>query len=245
MLKKIRDNLDGLSDELKGLYTQKPDGKFHLQLEDDDAEPLRRAKEHEVTLRKLAEKDRDDAQAALATANAKVEELTKAQSKTSEELRADHEKAVAKLNEKHAAEKAGLEATIKKVFVTDVASRIAKDIAIDEGAAELLTDKIAARLSVEIVNGEPLTRVMNADGTASNATPDELQNEFFTSTKYAGIMRASGATGGGASGGSKGGGATGKKLDDLSSDERTKLARENPAEFQRLVNEKRESVNAR
>lgn len=236
MLKKIRDNLEGLHEEVAKLYEQKADGKFHLKLEDDDAEPLRRAKEHEVGLRQIAERDLAAARAEVTTLQGRVSELERSQSSTTQELRADHERTVAQLNTEHANKISAMEATIKKIYVSDVASRIASEIAIDAGAAELLSESIARRLQVEMVNSSPVTRVLNADGTASNKSPDDLKNEYLQMTKYAGILRASEASGGGASGGGSGGGAA-KKLSDYTEAERNALAKENPAELQRLINE--------
>lgn len=242
MLKKILDKtaFDALHEELQKLYKIGDDQKFHLQLEDDDAEPLRRAKDHEVGLRKLAEQERDQIKVELTTAQTRITELERTQSSTTQELRADHAREVQALKDSHAKDKSGLENTIKKIFVGDVAHRIASEIAIDEGAAELLSESIGRRLSVEMVNGEPVTRVLNADGTASNKSPDELKNEYLQMKKFAGILRASEASGGGATGGGKGGGAPGKKLADLGDEERTKMARENPVEFQRLVDAAKE-----
>lgn len=235
MLKKIRETLEGLDEKLHDLYVKQDDGKFHLKLEDDDAGPLRRAKEHEVGLRQIAEQERDQARAELATSRERIAELERTQSSTTQELRADHDRAMAALRAEHSREKEGLEATIKRIFVTDVAGKLAGEIAIDEGAAELLSENMARRLSVEMVNGNPVTRVLSADGKASNMTPDELKAEYLQNTRYAGILRASDASGGGASGGGSGGGASGKKLADLSEAERRTMAKEDPIGFQRLV----------
>lgn len=237
-LKKIRESLEGLDEALQALYVKGDDNKFHLQLEDDDAEPLRRAKEHEVGLRKIAEQERDTARTELATAQAKVTELTAAQStdvqKLREQLTADHARLMGEATTKHKKEVEGLNAAIKKTFVDGVASGIAKEISVDDGAAELLTEILRKRLTVEIVNGEPLTRVLSPTGEASTMTPDELKNEYFTNEKYASIMRASDASGGGATGGKKGSGAS-KPFAEWGDAERGALAKSNPAEFQRLV----------
>lgn len=238
MLKKIITTLDGLHEELAKLYTKKDDGKFHLQLEDDDAEPLRRAKEHEVGLRQIAERDLATAKQELDAAKAKITELENSQSKDAQALRADHERAVTDLKEEHRKATENLEAVIKKIYVSDVANRLATDIALDEGAAELLAENMARRLSVEMVNGQPVTRVLGADGAASVASPDDLKKEYLQNAKYAGILRGSDASGGGASGGGNGGGAA-KKLSEMDEASRTKLAKEDPAEFKRLVDEAR------
>lgn len=244
-LKKILESLDGLNENVAELYEKKSDGKFHLSLEDDDAEPLRRAKEHEVGLRQIAEQERDAARAELATAKTRVTELEGSQNSSVQELRESHERAVSKLRIDHATEKAGLESTIRTIFVDDVASKIAKEIAVDDGAAELLAENMKKRLSIEIVNGKPVTRVLDVDGKASVMSPDELKNEYLQSPKYAAILRASDASGGGASGGGQGGGTTKKKLADLGDAERNKLQKENPAEFKRLVDEAKAAASSR
>lgn len=239
-LKKILETLDGLSEAIAALYEKRDDGKFHLDIEDDDSGPLLRAKEHEKGLRILAEQKVDQLTNELNTTKTKLAEAEAALSQDTTALRADHERTVSQLRTQHSQEKAALESTIKKIYVGDVANRIAREIAIDEGAAELLAEVMQRRLVVEMVNGEPVTRVLAADGKASNMSPDDLKTEYLQMKKYAGILRASEASGGGASGGDKKGGALKKKLADMGDAERTQLARENPAEFQRLMDEARD-----
>ena len=240
-LKKILESLEGLSEAIAALYEKRDDGKFHLDIEDDDTGPLVRAKEHEKGLRVLAEQKVDQLTTELNTIKTKLTEAEAALSQDTTALRADHERAVAKLKTDHTNEKAALENTIKKIFVGDKARGIASEIAIDEGAAELLAEVLQRRLVVEMVNGEPVTRVLDAQGKASNMSPDDLKAEYLQSKKYAGILRASEASGGGASGGDTRGGAPKKKLADMGDAERTKMAKENPAEFQRLQDEARDS----
>lgn len=243
-LKKILPNLDGLDEALHSLYTKGADGKFHLELEDDDAEPLRRAKEHEKNLREIAERDLSQAKKDLEVVNGKVTELNDqikklegAQSTDVQTLREtltrENEERIRKIKEDHEKEKGSLETTIKKVFVSDVANKLAGEIAKDEGAAELLAQIMANRLQVEIVNGEPKTRVLQADGKPSGMSPDELKEEYFTNEKYAGIMRASGASGGGASGGSNNRDGVPKKLSEMGDKERTEWYNRDPAGFER------------
>lgn len=244
-LKKILPNLDGLAEAIAALYSKAADGKFHLNLEDDDGEELRRAKEHEKGLRQIAERERDEARTELTTVQTELTTLKAAAPKDVQTLResltAEYEGKINKLKADHDKEKAGLTDTIKKIFVHDVASGIAKDIAIDEGAAELLTDTIARRLTVEMVDGSPLTRVLSADGKPSAMTPDELKNEYFTNERYAGIMRASDASGGGASNGKRGSGGS-KKLHEMGDEERTQMQKQDPAGWQRVLKEARENA---
>lgn len=234
-LKKILTTLDGLNEAIAGLYTKKEDGKFHLELEDDDAAELRRAKEHEVGLRKIAENERDAAKAELETATGTITKLQndagKDKNQLREELTAEHTKVVDKLKADHAKEKSVLEASVKKVFVHDVAQRIASEIT---DVPDLILPLLEQRLQVEIVDGEPLTRVLAADGKASAMTPDNLRDEYLQNPKFARIMRANGSSGGGASGGHGGGGAS-KKLSEMGDAERTEWAKRDPDGFQRAV----------
>lgn len=234
MLKKILTSVEGLHEELAKLYTKKDDGKFHLQLEDDDAEPLRRAKEHEAGLRKIAERDLATAREELEKANDRVKELENAQSKDTTALREDHERAIARLKDEHRKATENLENVIKKIYVNDVANRIATEIGIDEGAAELLAENMGRRLSVEMVDGAPVTRVLGVDGTPSVASPDDLKQEYLQNPKYAGILRASNASGGGATGGGNRGGAS-KKLSEMGDAERAEWFKRDPDGFNRAV----------
>lgn len=235
MLKKLRENLEGLSDELKALYEQKADGKFHLSLEDDDAEPLRRAKEHEVGLRQIAEREREEARTALSTAQTTITALQNDAGKNVQTLRdqlageyADKEK---KLVDNHTKETEALTATVKRVFVDDVAFKIANDIT---DVPDLLLPLIEKRLQVEIIDGKPVTRVLKSDGGASTMTPDELKQEYSADKRFERIIRGSSASGGGANGGHGGSGAS-KKLKELGDAERTEWAKRDPDGFQRAV----------
>lgn len=242
-LKKILVNLDGLSDEVAGLYEKKADGKFHLNVEDDDGAELRQAKEHEVGLRKIAEQERDAALAAVETEKAKVATLTNDAGKNvqqvRDQLKAEYEQKLADKDAAHSAKVTALEATVRKVFVSDVAHRIATELT---DVPDLLLPLLEKRLSVEIVNGEPLTRVLAEDGKASAMTPTELQQEFLQNKKFERIIRGSGANGGGAGGGSGGGGASGKKLKDMSDAERAAWHGRDPEGFQRAVDADKKTI---
>lgn len=235
MLKKLRENLDGLSDELKALYEQKADGKFHLKLEDDDAEPLRRAKEHEVGLRQIAERDLATARQELDTAKATITQLQtdagKDKNQLREQLQQEYADKERKLIEKHTKETEALTATVKKVYVDDVAFKIANDIT---DVPDLLLPLIEKRLQVEIIDGKPVTRVLKENGEASTMTPDELKQEYSQNKKFERIIRGSNASGGGAPGGHGGGGAS-KKLKDMGDAERAEWHARDPVGFQRAV----------
>lgn len=237
MLKKLIETaaFDALHEELKKMYKLSDDGKYRLQLEDDDAEPLRRAKDHEVGLRQIAERDLATAKQELATANTTIETLKADAGKDKNQLReqlqqeyADRER---KLKEDHAKETDNLKATVKKVYVDDVAFKIASDIT---DVPDLLIPLIEKRLQVEIIDGKPVTRVLKENGEASTMTPDELKTEYSQNKKFERIIRGSNASGGGAPGGHGGGGAS-KKLKDMNDVERKAYYERDPVGFQREV----------
>jgi len=239
MLKKILENLEGLDEGIKALYVKKADGKFHLDVEDDDGGALMRAKEHEVGLRKIAERELSEVQVKLTAAEARAAALVASQGSSVQEVRtsleAEWRAKVQASEDKGAREKSALEKTIQKVFVDQVASGLAASIALDEGSAELLSNVMRRRLTVEIIDGEPMTRVLSADGRPSAMTPDELKAEYFTNKKYAAIMRATDSSGGGAAGGQGGGGASDVKFRDMGDVQRAELLKTNPSEFHRQV----------
>lgn len=234
-LKKIIDKLDGLDESIATLYEHKADGKYHLDIEDDDAGPLLRAKEHEVGLRQIAERDLASRTQELEVANTLIEALKldagKDKSVLREQLKAEYEEKERKLNEKHNSEKIALEKTVKKVFVEDVALRIANDLT---DVPDLLIPLLEKRLVVELVDGEPVTRVLTADGKASTITPDDLKTEYAQNKKFERIIRGSNSSGGGAPGGNGGSGAP-KALSDMTEKERTDMAKLEPDRFSRLV----------
>jgi hypothetical protein len=238
-LKKILTDVEhaALEDKnIAGLYEKKADGKFHLDVEDSDTTALLNAKEHEKGLREIAERDRDAAKAEAVTLKAEVDRLKadagKDKNTLRDQLTTEHTEAINKLTSEHAKKVEGLEATVKRIFVSDVALRIASELT---DVPDLMLPFIEKRLEVEMVGGEPKTRVLSADGKASAMNPDQLKDEFLHDKRFERIVRGSGANGGGAGGGSGGGGASTKKLKDMGDAERNEWATRDPAGFQKAV----------
>ena len=99
-----------------------------------------------------------------------------------------------------------------------------------------MVDKIKARLDLEIADGVPITRVLDAAGKPSALSLDDLKKEFVDNKSYAAIIKASDANGGGAGPSSDGNGVPNKKLSEMTATEEAKFANENPTEYQRMVN---------
>lgn len=88
-------------------------------------------------------------------------------------------------------------------MVDNVATTIANELAL-QGSASVLLPHVRARLAVDYVDGQPITRVLGADGKPSALTLDELKQELSANEAFAPIIAGSKASGGGA-GGSNGG----------------------------------------
>lgn len=118
-----------------------------------------------------------------------------------------------------------LNANLTGVLVDSVASTLASDLAI-QGSANVLLPHIRNRLTVDYVDGSPVTRVLDASGKPSAATVDELKAEFAANPAFAPIVAGTKASGGGASGAGRGG-AT-KKFSELTEAESIALYKKDP-----------------
>lgn len=241
MLKKIIDKLDSVDEKYRDLYAKGADEKFHLGVEDDDGEELRRAKEHEKAARKAAEEKAKKAQEDLDKTNEALKKLQEAQDDKHRQA-GDVESLEKSWQEKFSTREAELtqqasqlQAVIEKQMVDNVAQSTASELA-GENAAILLPH-IKGRLSVEVVDGEARTRVLDKSGKPSALTVEELKNEFFTSDSFAAIIIGSKANGSGASGGQRGGGATKKKFSEMSASEKVAYKRKHGDEAYRRLKE--------
>lgn len=236
-LKKILDQAayDALSDDMKKEYKKGEDGKYHLDLEDDDAAELKRAKDHEKQRRQEAEEKLRKKEEAEAAAEEKARKEREKAAKAEGDLEAleaswkeKHEKDVAEAK----AEGQSATKALKNIFIDKVARDMAEAIST---VPDLLVDKIKARLDLEIHEGEPITRVLSVDGKPSALSLDDLRKEFVDNKSYSAIIKASDAQGGGAGEGGEGGGASGKKLSEMTATEEAKFANENPDEYARMI----------
>lgn len=241
-LKKIltEDQFNALDDVTKLNYKKGADNKFHLDLEEDDAEALKRAKEHEKNARKAAEeraeaaekklKEQEDARrAAEEDAARKAGDVTALEASWKQKRDADVAAAEAKTKR--------IEAALKVQLVDNVAAALANKIST---APSLLIAVIKKRLTVEIPTdegSEPLTRVLDASGRPSAMGLNDLEKEIIDNPEYAAIIKASSASGGGATPQRQGGGApTGKKkLSEMTATEEAQFANEHPEEYAKLT----------
>lgn len=212
-LKFVVDTLDGLSDDVKGMY-QKVGDKYQLAIEglpkpEDVAglkskvDELLREKKEEAQRRKEAEDAAEAAkQAALDEAAKKSGNIEALEKSWSEKLSKRERELLEKID--------GLSGNINNLLVDNVASQLANEIGLD-GSAALLVPHIKQRLAAEQRDGKFVTVVRDNSGQPSAYSLDDLKSEFLNNSAFAPVLKGSKATGGGASGSSKSGGAAGAK----------------------------------
>lgn len=245
-LKAVLENLDGLDDSLKTNYVEK-DGKFYLDLDGVDEHPavgaLKRAKDHEKTLRQTVEGKLREAEDKVGELEGTVEELrtgaipkgdVEALKKSYTDKAADQQ---AKFDEKYGK----LQRQIEKVMLDSKALEMATEIST---APQLLIPHIRSRLKLEEADGELVVQVVDIAGKPSAASLDDLKKEMLQNKTFAPILIGSKAHGGGAGGGSGGGGASSKKLSDMNEAERTAFAKEDPEGFRQAVAEAQKAATS-
>jgi hypothetical protein len=233
------EKLDDVSEAHRALYTEDKDGGGYVLgvegLEDTGA--LKRAKEHEVNERKKAEarakaledekKTAEEARRKAAEDAARAAGDTKAleeswKKKYADDLAAKDTEYTGKLSKQ--------DATIRRLLVSDVASKIASELALP-GSSGPLAQLISGRLAVEERDGDHVTVVRDLQGKPSALTLDDLRKEISNDKALAPLLVGSKGSGGGA-GGSKGGGAAGAKtksraeFDALSQNERMAFSKD-------------------
>ena len=215
---------------LQALY-KKAEGSdsYLLDAEDDDGAELKTAKDRE---KKRADKAEADAKALADKVQALEDEKDELANKGKDGLDAA---GVAKLKAQHATALAAekklrddMTNSINDALTTEAATRIAADIST---VPELLAPIIKARLRVELEEGKPVVRVLDADGNVTANKIEDFQKEVVANPKFAPIIQASKASGGGASGSGKGGGAAGKKLSEMTALEEATYANSHPVEY--------------
>ena len=226
---------DALDPALQALYTQKGDD-YVLAVEGlpqpEDVSGLK-AKNDELLAELRANKTK--AREAEEAARLAAEEAARKSGDTEALDRSWNEKHTKALTEKDATLTA-LQAQIHALTVGAAASGIAGELAV-QGSASVLRRLIEPRLSMEMRDGKPTVVVLDNDGRPTALTLDEFKTEVTNDAALAPLVAASKATGGGAPGSKSPGGKT--QLSEMSESERIQLAKDNPAQFARLVEQAR------
>lgn len=167
---------DKLSDDVKNEYIAgENEGEYVLDVTDypqgEDVGPVKRALESERKAHK-------ETKAKLTTAEATI-----AAAPNVEELNANHAKEVGKYK-----------GFTEKTLIDNAALALATKISTSPA---LLLPHIKARLIADVSGDEPVTKVIGADGKASDLTIDKLGEEFVANADFKSIIKASAGTGGG------------------------------------------------
>jgi hypothetical protein len=202
------DSIDALDEPLKALYSQGDNGKFQLSVQGipqpahEDVSGLKKKVDELLAEKKAADASRKKAEEEARKAS---EEAARKSGDVGALEKSWQEKFNATQAEKDA-EIQRLNGSLTGVLVDSVATRLAAEIALP-GSAGVLLPHIRSRLTVDYVDGNPVTRVLGTDGKPSAATVDELKAEFASNKAFAPIVAGTKASGGGAAGAGSGGGA--------------------------------------
>ena len=226
-----------LDPAIQGFY-KKAEGSdnYVLDLEDDDdAGELKRAKDAEKKRADAAERKAKEAQERLDELEAEAEAARVAAGKGLDEagvqrLKDSYEKKLIAAQNDLAASRS----TITNLTVDRAAAELASEMST---VPDIFANTIRSRFGLELVDGKPAVVVLGEDGQPSGKTVADLKAEFLANPKYAPILVASKAVGGGAAKAMPGGGATGKRLNEMSATEEAAFANENPAAYEKMLAE--------
>lgn len=233
MLKLKVPKIEDVEELYRTLYKEVGD-EFVLDLEGyQDPGALLRAKDHEKKARQTAEQSLKELRTEFDTFRTEVEQERDDKNRKGGKVEDLDKSWQAKYDRREAELKADIDKRdikIKTLLVDHVADAMAAELS---DTPELLGEIIRKRLTVEDGANGPETRVLDANGTLSATTVDELKTEFKSNKKYAAIIRGSQASGGGAAGGGGGAGGLNKSFKDMSESERTDLAKKDPVAYNR------------
>lgn len=223
-----------LSSELQAAYKINPANAEEYLIDTDDADELRNAKKREKDRADALQAELDTSKAKEAAEAKKLEDAALELAKKNGDISAletSWKQKVADAVEAGKTEAKKLKDALNNLLVKNTAKDIANEICT---VPDLIEDKIAARLQVELTDDLPITRVLDAMGKPSASNLDDLKKEFVANPKYAAIIKANDASGGGAGSEKPGGGAT-VKLSDMNEAQRVALAKSDPTRFENLV----------
>ena len=204
-LKSKLEKLEGLNEVVAKEYKEvEEDGKkvFVLDVEgSEDVGALKRAKDHEKNARQAAEKQVKDLLGRAEKVQEELDEIRRGAIPKGdvEKLEGSWKDKLNKLQTEMTAQLDAAYGTLQKLLVDNVAQNLAQKIS---NAPDLILPHVKARLKAEKTNDGYVTRVLDGEGKATALTVEELQKELTLDKRFAPIIIAGKASGGGASGGS-------------------------------------------
>lgn len=230
-LKKVLDTLDGLPAEVAKEYKEK-DGKFYLDIDGDDSESRI---SHLTQKKQIAEEHRTKAEKRAQELQDELDNLRRGAIPKDdlEALEQSWKNKLTTTESQYKEQTAKLRKQLHKTLVEDTAQRIASELST---VPDLLAPTIANRLSIEETeSGDIRVRVKDAEGKPSASTLDDLKSEIRSIEKYAPILVGSKGSGGGANGTQTPGSSGGKKIADMSEQERVEFYKRDPEGFKQAT----------
>ena len=185
--KMTKAEFEKLSEVQRELYVEK-DGGYALDLEDEEGDALKRAKDREKELRKAAEaenKELKERLAGLEDGDARKRGDIATLEKSWQGKLADLEKGLTeKLNKKDNY----LRSTLIDAKAAELAAKIST-------SPKLLIPHIKARLVADLDGDIPTTKILDANGQISALNFDDLEKEFVSNPDFGAIIIGSKATG--------------------------------------------------
>lgn len=185
---------DALPDEHKAMYRESGDG-YQMAIEGlPDVSGLEKKVNELLTEKKTEKAKREEAERAAAAA---AEEKARKEGDVTA-LENSWRQKLTDLENGYKSQIEGLNGSLQTLLVDNVATTLAADLSGD--AAPVLLPHIKSRLTVEMQDGKPVTRVLDANGKPSALTVDELGDEFRNHKAFAGVIIGSKASGTGGAG---------------------------------------------
>ncbi len=199
MLKKLVADINTVDEKYRIFYTEQTDGTFKLDdaLSPDDSG----LKSTNLELKKEKIKLKEQMDALQAKIDADHVNDLEGKEKYDELL----ETKTTQFNDKMAAatlKTAKLENALKERTINSAITDLAITLAGDR--AELLKPHLGARFEVEIVDDEPVLKILDDKGQAGTLTKEQLIEEFKKNKMFAPILKGRDSSGGGSGGGSGG-----------------------------------------
>ncbi len=222
----VRENLDGLSEEIAGHYSADDGGKFILQGNSHPEfaiENFSALKNSLGAARKDTTKAKDALKAfegikdpaAAISALAKIDDMANwtPPQEIEEKVKAQLDQARQKHKEELDGEKSTSSGYLKQLEATLIDNAATTAIAAAKGSVEALLPHVKARMKMRINDaGQMVSEVLQkdgvtpaiADGAGNSMTVTQLVDEFKHSDIFKPLFEGVGATGGGAAGGGSG-----------------------------------------
>lgn len=236
-MKITKEQFDALPDSTKALYVAEGDSYVVKPAELPDGSPtqedfdaLKRAKDREV-------QSKADFLKKLEAAEAEIAKNKQAGMKDAgdfDALESSYKEQMEKQKTDYESQLNGKDGHINKLLIDDQTTTLAAKLS--KNGSSILKPHIKSRLTVDYVEGKPITRVKDIEGKPSAMSLNDLEKEFRENKEYAAIIDGSKASGGGADGGNGGGGGA-KSLKDMSGMERVTMSKENPEQYKQMVAE--------